>query len=185
AEAPMDNDNNLLLGVLALQAGLIEADQFVEGCKLWSERRPVPLADVLVESGWLKPAARAQLEELIGGQDNHNAPTKAFVRARADTDRPHAFETSPGTAPTTRMPQRYDLKSVHAIGGMGQVWLARDTMLNRDVALKELRPELADDAAYKSRFLREAHITGQLEHPGIVPVYEVSHHPITHPTFYT
>jgi serine/threonine-protein kinase len=58
-------------------------------------------------------------------------------------------------------------------GGIGRVWLARDDHLGRDVALKELRPEVAESAAHRARFLEEARITGQLEHPGIVPVYEL------------
>ena len=56
---------------------------------------------------------------------------------------------------------------------MGQVWLARDRALGRLIALKELRPDKAENSAVSSRFLHEAKITAQLEHPGIVPVYEL------------
>ena len=56
---------------------------------------------------------------------------------------------------------------------MGQVWLALDKALGRQIALKELRPEQKDNATLRSRFLYEAKITSQLEHPGIVPVYEL------------
>ncbi len=56
---------------------------------------------------------------------------------------------------------------------MGQVWLAHDTDLGREVALKELRPEQANNPVVWSRFLEEAKITGQLEHPNIVPVHEL------------
>ena len=73
---------------------------------------------------------------------------------------------------------------LHAVGGIGRVWLARDTSLGRDVALKELKPEQQNNRAAKARFLREAQITGQLEHPGIVPVYELAHHDRDH-LFYT
>ena len=69
--------------------------------------------------------------------------------------------------------ERYSLTRLHARGGMGQVWLARDTDLGREVALKELRPEQARNPAVWSRFLEEAKITGQLEHPNIVPVHEL------------
>ena len=68
---------------------------------------------------------------------------------------------------------RYVLGRLHAEGGIGRVWLARDTQLNRDVALKTLRPELLRHRRARARFLKEAAITGQLEHPGIVPVYEL------------
>jgi serine/threonine-protein kinase len=65
----------------------------------------------------------------------------------------------------------------HAQGGLGQVSLARDEDLRRAVALKEIRAEWADDPIARRRFFREAEITGQLEHPGIVPVYALGHDP--------
>ena len=68
---------------------------------------------------------------------------------------------------------RYTLTHLHAKGGMGRVWLARDTTLGRQIALKELRPDQTENSIVFSRFLYEAKITAQLEHPGIVPVYEL------------
>src|SRR5262249_8616532 len=59
----------------------------------------------------------------------------------------------------------------HASGGLGQVSVALDRELNREVALKAIRPEHADDPESRARFLLEAEVTGRLEHPGIVPVY--------------
>ena len=76
---------------------------------------------------------------------------------------------------------RYDLLNRHATGGMGTVWLARDKSLGRDVALKELK---ADGGVGAVRFLREARITGQLEHPGVVPVYELGGDPNSGRPFY-
>lgn len=66
-------------------------------------------------------------------------------------------------------------------GAAGRVILARDQFLSRDVAMKELHREVTQDMQrdtleaehLESRFLREARITGQLEHPAIVPVYEL------------
>jgi len=69
---------------------------------------------------------------------------------------------------------RYGFRRIHAAGGIGRIWLARDHQLDRDVAIKELLPENAADAKTVARFLREARLTGQLEHPGIVPVYELA-----------
>jgi eukaryotic-like serine/threonine-protein kinase len=68
---------------------------------------------------------------------------------------------------------RYAIGQLHAEGGIGQVWLARDRQFDRDVAVKTLRPELLRHGSVRSRFFQEAQITGQLEHPGIVPVYEL------------
>src|SRR6185295_2764232 len=93
-------------------------------------------------------------------------------------------ERSPTNA-AAQAKDRYALTSLHATGGIGRVWLARDAQMGRDVALKELRPEQADDAVLRARFLREAKITGQLEHPGIVPVYELARRPQTGQPFYT
>src|SRR5262249_8962718 len=68
---------------------------------------------------------------------------------------------------------RYRILRPHARGGLGQVYLARDEQLRRVVALKEIQSPQADRADSRARFVREAEITGGLEHPGIVPVYEL------------
>src|SRR5688500_2640736 len=68
---------------------------------------------------------------------------------------------------------RYASGALLGRGGMGTVALAHDERIGRDVALKELhvdRPLTHDERA---RFLREARIQGQLEHPSIVPVYDI------------
>jgi serine/threonine protein kinase len=68
---------------------------------------------------------------------------------------------------------RYRPIRLHRTGGLGHVWLARDGVLGRDVALKELRADRVGDSRLRARFLQEARITGQLEHPSIVPLYDV------------
>ncbi|HUS29569.1 MAG TPA: serine/threonine-protein kinase [Kofleriaceae bacterium] len=62
-------------------------------------------------------------------------------------------------------------------GGMGRVVLARDTRVGRDVAVKVLHPERELEPEERSRFLREAQVQGQLEHPSIVPVYDIERRP--------
>ena len=59
----------------------------------------------------------------------------------------------------------------HAKGGLGAVFVALDTELHREVALKQILDKHADDPNCRVRFLLEAEVTGGLEHPGIVPVY--------------
>jgi serine/threonine-protein kinase len=81
--------------------------------------------------------------------------------------------------------ERYTLARLHATGGIGQVWLARDADLGREVALKEIRPERVSDPSLLGRFFDEARITGRLEHPGIVPVYELVQHADERNPFYT
>ena len=69
--------------------------------------------------------------------------------------------------------QRFHLIRPHASGGIGQVWLARDSELQRDVAIKEIQPRFAEQAEQRARFLLEAEVTGNLEHPGVVPIYSL------------
>ena len=67
--------------------------------------------------------------------------------------------------------QRFRILRPHAKGGLGAVFVALDTELDREVALKQILDDRADDPTSRFRFLIEAQITGGLEHPGIVPVY--------------
>jgi len=66
---------------------------------------------------------------------------------------------------------RFQIVRPHARGGLGEVYLAQDVELRRPVALKRIQQRFVRDSANKERFVREAEITGKLEHPGIVPVY--------------
>jgi WD40 repeat protein/tRNA A-37 threonylcarbamoyl transferase component Bud32 len=66
---------------------------------------------------------------------------------------------------------RFHILRPHARGGLGEVFVAEDTELHREVALKEIQGRHADNPSSRARFLLEAEITGGLEHPGIVPVY--------------
>jgi len=70
---------------------------------------------------------------------------------------------------------RYRLISKLGDGGMGAVYLARDTDLNRNVALKTLLPAFALDVERKRRFLREARAASALNHPNIVSIYDFGH----------
>lgn len=64
-------------------------------------------------------------------------------------------------------------ESALASGGMGAIDVVRDRALNRRSAMKRLHAHLADDARSVRMFVREAQVTGQLEHPNIVPVHEL------------
>jgi serine/threonine protein kinase len=60
------------------------------------------------------------------------------------------------------------------VGGMGEVYLAEDKVLDRKIALKFLPPHLCQDEDYRKRFKREAQAAAKLSHPNIIHVYEVS-----------
>src|SRR5215470_13932507 len=204
----MDTDRNLLFGVLAMQADLLDPLKFAEACSAWASRKNTSLADLLVARGWLTPADRADVEKLLDrklkkhGGDAHagliEMTTDQVRQSLAEVADPDVRQSLAGLTPpprghvlvatTDHVPEgreRYTLSRLHATGGIGRVWLARDDSLGRDVALKELRPERAAQPAVWGRFLREARITGQLEHPGIVPIYEVSRRPDDQGPFYT
>jgi len=67
----------------------------------------------------------------------------------------------------------YTIISKIGAGGMGEVYLAEDSQLDRKVALKFLSFHLSQDETSRTRFTREAKAAAKLDHPNIVPVYEV------------
>lgn len=71
---------------------------------------------------------------------------------------------------------RYTLRARLGEGGMGTVYLAHDKELDREVAIKLLAASLVNDAEVVERFEREARLTAKLDHPHIVPVYDVGRH---------
>lgn len=74
------------------------------------------------------------------------------------------------------MSARYEPVEPVNQGGMGEIWVALDQDFNRQVAIKEILPDAANDPRIRQRFLRESQITAKLEHPGILPVYSKGTH---------
>jgi serine/threonine-protein kinase len=68
--------------------------------------------------------------------------------------------------------ERYEERATLGSGGMGEVRLCRDRAIGREVALKVLHPSRATQGELRERFVREARVQAQLEHPAIVPVYD-------------
>ncbi|MFO0938740.1 MAG: protein kinase [Gemmataceae bacterium] len=101
--------------------------------------------------------------------------TKTFLDAKAremaETVEAPARIAEPALPPLSA--ERYSTPNPYRRGGLGQVWKVRDKLIGRDVALKTLRPDRMDNPINHARFSREARITGQLEHPSVVPLYDL------------
>ncbi len=87
---------------------------------------------------------------------------------------PSVSSSSPNSSDpsTTVLGERYSLTTRIAIGGMGEVWAATDTVLGREVAVKILRHDLVDSSVFLERFRAEARHTAALTHRGIAGVFD-------------
>jgi serine/threonine-protein kinase len=96
-----------------------------------------------------------------------------------DPDRTASYSVGAATSDGLR----FRILRPHAQGGLGAVFVALDGELHREVALKQILDDHADDPTSRARFLLEAEITGGLEHPGIVPVYGLGAYPDGRPYY--
>ncbi len=122
-------------------------------------------------------ASGVPLEGLIIGETGRedSAPSvPPYLSPTVDHVGSHQTE-EPRDGPV-RKNDRFPIVRPHARGGLGEVFVALDPELDRHVALKELQAHHAYDPSSQARFLREARVTGRLEHPGIVPVYGLGRH---------
>ncbi len=198
-------ERNLLFGILALQNNLVDRAGLLDGFNRWIERKSIPIGEILVERGALGAGERDLLEALVekylekfGGDPRKSLEALSSISSlREDLSRiadpdlqaslPHVLAgRSAGddgdrtrTVPPDEQPgfalSRFRILRFHARGGLGQVSIALDRELDRQVALKEIQDHRADDPDSRARFVQEAEITGKLEHPGIVPVYGLGH----------
>ena len=80
-------------------------------------------------------------------------------------------ELRPGPTPRV-IDNKYRIEQLLGRGGMGAVYRSRDVRLDRQVAVKVVRPELLDDNDARRRFRREAQLVARLQHPGIVSIFD-------------
>jgi serine/threonine-protein kinase len=208
----MDTDRNLLFAVLALQADLIDRDRFVRACTLWAAHKERAIADLLLEQGWLTFDGKAVVDQLIafklrkhGGDVQASLAEAAGADVRgalasipdADVERSVAALPDTPARPTRVAPAAEDFSTVPpaacagrnilyeeiGCGGIGRVLRGRDAELRRDLAVKVLRDEYRNDAKVQRRFVEEAQISGQLQHPGVVPIHELGRFPDGQPYF--
>src|SRR5262249_13276458 len=145
-------------------------DQVAEWLVRWEEalaasRAPPPLDQLPPE---LHERAREGMHLLRAFAVNSNAPI-AFESGASSGGRP------PDTP-------RYRFEEFIAQGGMCEVWRGRDAVMQRAVALKVLRRRIVG-GEFRNRFEEEARLVGQLQHPAIVPVYDLGELPDGRPFF--
>lgn len=190
-------DRNLLLGIAALQMSLIGRDELIDAMQEWAKDQTRTLVDVLADRRSMTTEVRERLDGLIAQQDESfdsnlasfpliSPSNVAFVDMSAARPNGTCGVKIPGglapaaepdraraAGPSQVATSRYEVLWPHASGGLGRVFLALDTELHRRVALKEIQPDYAEDPVSRERFVFEAEVTGNLEHPGIVPVYDL------------
>jgi serine/threonine-protein kinase len=205
-------DRNLLFGILALQMDFIDCDALIKGMHAWVLEKHKPLGQILREHEALRDDTHALLEamvqkhlELHGGDAQKSLAALSSIgtvrrdlqqvadsdlqaslpyvsAARHPEDDPYPTRL-PSVGASTSGGLRFRILRPHARGGLGQVFVARDEELHREVALKEILQQQADHPGHRARFLLEAEVTGGLEHPGIVPVYGLGSYPDGRPFY--
>ncbi len=198
-------EQDIALVVELLESGSLSERQIAAAMGDWSIHGNVPLAKHIQERGLLPAEQIALLTKRV--QDRiqtarKNAAADSVVPAAGDSLFWRTLEridgsgraskllgvtigTSSGAEEGRESDVRYQLVRKLGQGGLGRVWLARDLNLNRFVALKEIsHPSRATDAVVE-RFRHEAAITGRLEHPGIVPIYQLGEDEKSGRAFYT
>ena len=213
SQARVNSGRNLLFGLLALQNNFIDRDALLAAFNAWIADRSRGLGAMLLDRGALSPSRHMLLEALVEehirlhGDDPEQslAVLSSIGSVRDDLSRvadpdiqdslahvsaarqedgdPCGTMLHPSVGHPTSGGTRFRILRPHAKGGLGEVFVARDTELNRDVALKEIQAHLADDPRYRSRFEFEAEVTGGLEHPGVVPVYGLGQMPDGRPFY--
>lgn len=133
---------------------------FYEAHGLSIEKRAVFLNDKCAEAEEL----RSEVEKLLASYDSGFLEETAFGAAEVLT----VSELQPG-----QVIGRYHINELIGSGGMGQVFLADDTELNRPVAFKVLHRDVAEDQERVRRFIQEARAASALNHPNILTIHEI------------
>lgn len=196
------SDRDVLFCVLAFRLDLLDPSQLLEALRDRGADGSVPLSRFVVGRGWLAPGQGDLLQRMIDAAvEAHGGDGRAAVAAvgadrlfrtalgvsiRRDATGVPSLDDSAFSGPvivsevSQEHPRRYSVRGEQGSGGQARIFLARDEHIGRDVALKELlgsddkaTAEVPLDGEELLRFMREARITGMLEHPSIVPVYEI------------
>ncbi len=175
---------HLLFAAFVTSQGFATPEQVAEAVAARADSA-TPLGEQMVQDGVITPKQRIIVERMVDKARSSDARSTMAERAPLPRSRTGQTEEEGIGLVTDEQPGHYTVKGVHGRGGQARVMLAFDEHIGRDVALKELLPDTTDEETLASgrsdplsipgivRFLREARVTGQLEHPNIVPVYEL------------
>jgi serine/threonine-protein kinase len=195
------SDRNLLFGILAVQMDFVSRDALLAAMSAWVLDKAKPLGQILRGQGALSEEHLALLSAMVESHiKQHDNDTRRSLAAVSSIRSVHRDLQAVGDAdvqaslvhvsaeraddPEVTTPHearpgagiRFQILRPHAKGGLGEVFVARDTEIDREVALKEIQERYAGHSDSRARFLLEARVTGALEHPGIVPVYGLRHY---------
>lgn len=131
---------------------------------------PDSVSETIVESGDVQATVAEPPPSATLSEDQFPSWNQSTQLRRSVSVAPTS-EGGPPQNPPTLDGDRYELTGFHARGGIGEVWCAADMRLGRPVALKSLR---RGRERMRERFILEAELTGRLEHPGVVPVYDLA-----------
>ncbi|MCA9052583.1 MAG: serine/threonine protein kinase [Planctomycetaceae bacterium] len=137
--------------------------------EVYEQGQNLPAEELCADCPELVDALQERINVLLKMERRFGASSPMESSASTPQDEP----PKPQLAGTVLIENAYRVNNLHAAGGLGEVYLAHDPDLQRDVAIKTLKEICRKFPDRKARFLREARITGQLEHPGIVPVYSL------------
>ena len=160
------------LALQALSHGWIRPEDVWEAACRWALNGGTATAEEIFASA----LDTEQLEALLSGKDDAKTHVTTGDQRAAETQMPAgAAAHAPvlGAVPRRLAGPRYNVRELLGRGGVGEVVAAFDRESRRLVALKTLRQHTARDPVLVNRFIEEARLTAQLEHPNIVPVYDL------------
>jgi tetratricopeptide (TPR) repeat protein len=146
------------------------ATRFPDASALWTE--------VVSEDG---DAPRAPDANNTTNDAERTGPYPRAISLNSSQAQPD--EAEPASSAGASSASRFRVRRFHAKGGLGEVFVAEDVELRREVALKQIQRDFTAHEQSRALFVLEAEITGNLEHPGIVPVYGLGTYPDGRPYY--